>query len=92
MRTRRMGSVMAIAVLFAGVGMVSAGVLREELKFEDRSVVILLPEHYEKGNDLLPLVLHLHGAHPTFLPGTPLPNHSNPADLKSENSGGRELR
>ena len=38
MRTRRMGSVMAIAVFLAGVGMVSAGVLREGMKFEDRSV------------------------------------------------------
>ncbi len=33
MRTRRMGSVMAIAVLLAGVGMVSAGVL---MKVHDR--------------------------------------------------------
>ena len=84
MRTRRMGSVMAIAMCLAGVGMVSAGVLREDMKFEDRSVVILLPEHYEKGNDLLPLVLHLDGGSPTFLPG-------NPADGELGNSGYRDI-
>ena len=87
MRTRRMGSVMAIAVCLAGVDMVSAGVLRENMTFEERPVVILLPEHYDKGNDLLPLVLHLHGARPTTLP-----NHPNPADLGLGNSGSREPR
>src|SRR5687767_7260553 len=88
MRTRRIGSVLAIAVCLAGVGMASAGVLREVIKFDDRgqerSVVILLPENYEKGHALLPLVLHLHGASPTFLPG-------NPADGELGNSGYRDL-
>jgi polyhydroxybutyrate depolymerase len=84
MRTRRMGSVMAIAMCLAGVGMVSAGVLREVIQFEERPVVILLPENYERGNDLLPLVLHLHGASPTFLPG-------NPAEGELGNSGYRDI-
>jgi polyhydroxybutyrate depolymerase len=83
-----MGSVLAIAVCLAGVGMASAGVLREVITFDDqgqeRSVVILLPEHYEKGNDLLPLVLHLHGASPTFLPG-------NPAERELGSSGYRDI-
>lgn len=68
--------------------MASAGVLREVITFDDqgqeRSVVILLPEHYEKGNDLLPLVLHLHGASPTFLPG-------NPAERELGSSGYRDI-
>jgi hypothetical protein len=64
MKTRHMGSVMAVAVLLAGVGMVSAGVIRQDIEFDGRPVVILLPENYDKGHDLIPLVLHLHGAVP----------------------------
>jgi polyhydroxybutyrate depolymerase len=64
MKTRRIGSVMAVAVLLAGVGMVSAGVIRQDIEFKDRPVVLILPEHYDKGNDRISLVLHLHGALP----------------------------
>jgi hypothetical protein len=46
MRTRRIGSVMAVAVLLAGVAMVSAGVIRQEIEFDGRPVVLLLPENY----------------------------------------------
>ena len=64
MRTRCIGSVMAVAVLLAGVGMVSAGVIRQDIEFDGRPVVILLPENFDKGHDRIPLVLHLHGALP----------------------------
>jgi hypothetical protein len=49
MRTRRIGSLVAIAVLLAGVGMVSAGVIRQDIEFEGRPVVLLIPENYDKG-------------------------------------------
>jgi hypothetical protein len=64
MSTKHMGSIMAVVVLLAGVGVVSAGVIRQEIEFEGRPVVVLLPENFDKGNDLIPLVLHLHGALP----------------------------
>lgn len=64
MRTRWMGSVLALAVLLTGVALASAEVIRRDLPFEGRPVVLLLPENYEKGHDLIPLVLHLHGAVP----------------------------
>jgi poly(3-hydroxybutyrate) depolymerase len=44
--------------------MVSAGVIRQDIEFDGRPVVLLLPENYDKGHDLLSLVLHLHGALP----------------------------
>ena len=52
MRTRRIGSLMAVAVLLAGVGMVSAGVIRQDIEFDGRPVVLILPENFDKGNDL----------------------------------------
>ena len=64
MKTRRIASVMAVAVLLAGVGMVSAGVIRQDIEFDGRPVVLILPKNYDKGNDQIPLVLHLHGALP----------------------------
>ena len=81
MRTRRMGSVMAVAVLLAGMGMVSAGVIRQDIEFDGRPVVILLPENFDKGHDLIPLILHLHGAVP--FPDVP--------DLELDNSGYHDL-
>jgi polyhydroxybutyrate depolymerase len=42
------------------MGIVSAGVVRQEIEFAERPVVLLLPENFDKGNDLLPLILHLH--------------------------------
>jgi polyhydroxybutyrate depolymerase len=77
MRTRRIGSVMAVAVLFAGVGMVSAGVIRQDIEFDGRPVVLILPENFDKDHHLIPLVLHLHGAVP--FPDIP--------DLELDNSG-----
>jgi len=68
MRTRRIGSLMAVAVLLAGVGMVSAGVIRQDIEFDGRPVVVILPEYFDKGHDLIPLVLHLHGALPFRMP------------------------
>ena len=64
MRTRCIGSLLAIAVLLAGVGMVSAGVIRQDIEFDGRPVVLILPEHYDTGNDRISLVIHLHGAVP----------------------------
>jgi polyhydroxybutyrate depolymerase len=64
MKTRRIGSFMAVAVLLVGVGMVSAGVIRQDIEFDGRPVVLILPENYDEGNDLIPLVIHLHGALP----------------------------
>ena len=81
MRTRRIGSLMAVAVLLAGAGMVAAEVIREDIEFEERPVVILLPKNYDKGNDRIPLILHLHGAVP--FPDVP--------DLELDNSGYRDL-
>jgi polyhydroxybutyrate depolymerase len=81
MKPRRIGSVMAVAALFASVGMVSAGVIRQDIEFKDRPVVLILPEHYDKGHDLLPLVLHLHGALP----------FENAPDLELDASGYRDL-
>ena len=49
MRMRHIGSLMAIAVLLAGVGMVSAGVIRQDIEFDGRPVVLLLPENYDEG-------------------------------------------
>ena len=83
MRTRWMGSVMAIVVLLLGVGLASADIIRHNLIFDERPVVLLFPENYEKGNDLLPLVLHLHGAVPVPL----LDVH----EVELENSGYRDL-
>jgi poly(3-hydroxybutyrate) depolymerase len=81
MKIRRIGGVMAVAVLLAGVEMVSAGVIRQDIEFKDRPVVLILPENYDTGNDLIPLVLHLHGA-------VPFPNIP---DLELDNSGYRDL-
>jgi polyhydroxybutyrate depolymerase len=81
MRTRRMGSVMAVAVLLAGAGMVSAGVMRQDIEFKGRPVVLILPENFDKGHDLIPLILHLHGS-------VPFPDV---ADLELDNSGYRDL-
>lgn len=64
MRTQCMGSLMALAVLLAGMGMVSAGVIRQDIEFDGRPVVLILPENFDKGNDRISLVLHLHGALP----------------------------
>jgi poly(3-hydroxybutyrate) depolymerase len=81
MRTRRIGSLVAVAVLLAGVGMVSAGVIRQNIEFDGRPVVLLLPENYDKGKDRIPLILHLHGSVP--FPDVP--------DLELDNSGYRDL-
>jgi len=81
MRTRCIGSLVAVAVLLAGVGMVSAGVIRQDIEFDGRPVVILLPENFDKGHDLIPLILHLHGAVP--FPDVP--------DLELDNSGYHDL-
>jgi polyhydroxybutyrate depolymerase len=81
MRTRCMGSLMAVAVLLAGVGMVSAGVIRQDIEFDGRPVVLILPENYDKGKDRIPLILHLHGAQP--VPNAP--------DRELEASGYRDL-
>lgn len=81
MRTQCIGSVMAVTVLLAGVGMVSAEVIRQDIEFDGRPVVLMLPENYDKGNDLIPLILHLHGA-------VPFPNAP---DVELENSGYRDL-
>jgi poly(3-hydroxybutyrate) depolymerase len=81
MRTRRIGSLVAVAVLLAGVGMVSAGVIRQDIEFDGRPVVLILPENYDKGNDLLSLVLHLHGALP----------FENAPDLELDASGYPDL-
>jgi hypothetical protein len=71
----------AVAVLLAGVGMVSAGVIRQDIEFDGRPVALLLPENYDKGHDRIPLVLHLHGA---------LPFEDAP-DRELEASGYRDL-
>ena len=81
MRTRCIGSVLAVAVLLAGVSMVSAGVIRQDMEFDGRPVVLILPKNFDKGNDLIPLILHLHGAVP----------FSNAPNLELENSGYRDL-
>ena len=81
MRTRRIGSLMAVAVLLAGVGMVSAGVIRQDIEFDGRPVVLILPENFDKGHDLIPLILHLHGALP----------FENAPDLELDASGYRDL-
>jgi polyhydroxybutyrate depolymerase len=77
MRTRCIGSLLAVAVLLARVGMVSAGVIRQDIEFDGRPVVLILPEHYDTGNDLLSLVIHLHGALP----------FANAPDLELDASG-----
>jgi polyhydroxybutyrate depolymerase len=79
MNSRRLGRVLAVAVLLAGVGTVSAGVIKEELTFEGRLVRLILPEHVDEG-ELLPLVLHLHAAIPLVLTAAP-------ADLELNASG-----
>ena len=81
MRTRCIGSLVAVAVLLAGVGMVSAGVIRQDIEFDGHPVVLLLPENFDKGHDLIPLILHLHGA---------LPFEEAP-DRELEASGYRDL-
>jgi polyhydroxybutyrate depolymerase len=81
MSTRRIGILMAMVVLLAGVGIVSAGVIRQDIAFEDRPVVIYLPAHYKKGKDRIPLVLHLHGALP----------FDNAPDLELQASGYPDL-
>jgi hypothetical protein len=74
---------MAVVVFLAGVSIASANVIREDIEFEGRPVVVLLPENYDnKGNDLIPLILHLHGAVP--FPDIP--------DLELDNSGYRDLQ
>ena len=64
MRAQWISSLLAMAVFLTGVGMVSAGVIRQDIEFEARPVVVLLPENFDKGKNLIPLVLHLHGALP----------------------------
>jgi polyhydroxybutyrate depolymerase len=61
---RRIGSVIAVAVFLTTVGMVSAEVIQQDIEFDGRPVVLLLPENFDKDNDLIPLVLHLHSALP----------------------------
>src|SRR4249919_3576971 len=51
------------------------------IEFDGRPVVILLPENFDKGHDLIPLILHLHGAQP--VPNAP--------DLELDASGYRDL-
>jgi polyhydroxybutyrate depolymerase len=55
--------------------------IERELIFEGRPVRLILPANYDKGNDLVPLILHLHGAVP--FPDIP--------DLELDNSGYRDL-
>ena len=81
MRTRCIGSLMAVAVLLAGVSIVSAGVIRQDIEFDGRPVVLILPENFDKGHALIPLILHLHGSVP--FPDVP--------DLELDNSGYRDL-
>ena len=38
--------------------------IEKELTIEGRPVRLILPENFDKGHDLIPLVLHLHGALP----------------------------
>jgi poly(3-hydroxybutyrate) depolymerase len=64
MRTKWVSSLMVIVLLMTGVSMVAAEVIRHDIVFEERPVVVLLPKNYDKGNDLIPLILHLHGAIP----------------------------
>jgi polyhydroxybutyrate depolymerase len=61
--------------------MVSAGIIRQDIEFDGHPIVLILPENYDKGNDLIPLILHLHGAVP--FPDVP--------DLELDNSGYRDL-
>jgi hypothetical protein len=81
MRAKWIGGLLAVAVLLVGAGMVSAGVIREDIVFEGRDVVVLLPESYDEGNDLIPLILHLHGAIPL----------ANAREVEMENSGYGDL-
>ena len=81
MRARRIGSLMALAVLLAGMGMVSAETIEDEMFFEGRPVRIILPKNLDVGSDLVPLILHLHGA-------APFPNVQ---ELELDNSGYRDL-
>lgn len=64
MRTRWMCSMSAITLILLGVDMVVAETIEDEIEFEGRPVRIILPKNFDKGNDLIPLILHLHGAVP----------------------------
>jgi poly(3-hydroxybutyrate) depolymerase len=65
-------SLIAIAVLFVGVGATSAGAIEGGLTFKERFVHLVLPDHIDGSNlQLLPLVLHLHGGIPTFITDDP---------------------
>ena len=55
--------------------------IETEFMFKGRPVRLILPENFDKGNDLIPLILHLHGA-------VPFPNVP---DLELDNSGYRGL-
>lgn len=82
MQARWLGSLVAITILLAGMSMVSAEEATEdEIFFEGRPVRIILPKNFEVGNDLIPLILHLHGSVP--FPDVP--------DVELDNSGYRDL-
>jgi polyhydroxybutyrate depolymerase len=81
MRAPWIGNAVLMIVILAGVGMISAGTIEDEIKFEGRPVRLILPEDFEVGNDLLPLILHLHGSVP--FPDAP--------DVELDNSGYRDL-
>lgn len=81
MRIRWMCNLTAIVFLLVGVGMVSADTIEDEIEFEGRPVQIILPQNFDMGNDLMPLILHLHGS-------VPFPNVP---DVELDNSGYRDL-
>lgn len=81
MRAKWIGSLLEIAILLIGVGTVWAGPIEDEIEFEGRPVRLILPKNFDKGHDLIPLILHLHGS-------VPFPDI---ADLELDNSGYRDL-
>ena len=69
---KTINSLIAMAVLFVGAGVTSAGVIERGLTFGDRLVRLVLPDHVDGSNhQLFPLVLHLHGGIPTFITDDP---------------------
>ena len=72
MRTRRMGSAMAITVFLAGVGMVLAGVLAELDRMPPgMKSVLQVQRQAARGESHVDRVLHrriIHGRHSCWLP------------------------
>lgn len=85
MRTRRIGILMVTAMFLLGVGIVSAGIMQDEIMFEERPVRLIFPEDFDPGSgESFPLVLHLHGA-------IDVAQGANPADIELDASGYRDL-